>query len=514
MKAFYIFATLLVLMTACSKAKPEEELPPEVPSGGKVYFSLAVKVPPLVEQLSEDEDYMVIIPFDKDDQMVVTGDGVSGTLTYDPFLIRPGTTGFSGFLYYEGPGKPANDLKLEVRRINPAFANDGKGVTAPASAQTLEEAVYRYGCSTGTFSYGSPIVELSQETAFFSLYLNSHVAFPSGKGNKATLTNDGTPYGPFNFDITKSESLVLALPGGTKLSGTFLKLDGISTFPVKPWVFPDGQDSQVLEGGIHYSNQYDIYDLTRENAYVTTTNVVIYQSNPLKSTEHVISTFGDTRNVTLSNINISTSHSSPILFGSDTSLWVDGYCKAVSTYGENPAIAVVSPYSLHISGDGTLIAESGGEVGGGAGIQFGGPGRQCGDLVIEGSVSVEARGAEGASGIGMGMIPSYQMIEYYLGNIVINTSGTVKATGGAGAAGIGSARLPDWAVYVAFGKISVSGGVVDATAGSDDVPDIGVCEGVDIRSGVSVDAGVTHDGIHNYHVARTEGDVVAGYKKD
>ena len=129
-------------------------------------------------------------------------------------------------------------------------------------------------------------------------------------------------------------------------------------------------------------------------------------------------------------------------------------------------------------------------------------------------MSVEARGADGAAGIGMGMIPSYQIMEYYLGNIVINTTGTVRATGGAGAAGIGSARLPDRAVYVEFGSISVSGGVVDATSGSDDVPDIGVCAGVDILGGVSVDAGVTHDGVHGYHVARTEGDVAAGYKKD
>ena len=65
-----------------------------------------------------------------------------------------------------------------------------------------------------------------------------------------------------------------------------------------------------------------------------------------------------------------------------------------------------------------------------------------------------------------------------------------------------------------FGSISVSGGVVDATSGSDDVPDIGVCAGVDILGGVSVDAGVTWDGVHGYPVARPAGAVAAGYKKD
>ena len=39
MRVFYVFATMLVLMTACTKVQPEEELPPEEPSGGKVYFS-------------------------------------------------------------------------------------------------------------------------------------------------------------------------------------------------------------------------------------------------------------------------------------------------------------------------------------------------------------------------------------------------------------------------------------------------------------------------------------------
>ena len=40
------------------------------------------------------------------------------------------------------------------------------------------------------------------------------------------------------------------------------------------------------------------------------------------------------------------------------------------------------------------------------------------------------------------------------------------------------------------------------------------CGDLVIEGSVSVDAGVTHDGVHGYHVARTEGDVAAGYKKD
>ena len=253
---------------------------------------------------------MINVPFDKGDQMVVTGDGVSGILSYDPFLIRPGTTGFSGFLYYDGPEKPSDNLVLEVRRINPSFSNDGKGLTGPAAVQGLEEAVYRYGCSTGTCTYGTPVVELSEETAFFSLYLNSRVSFPSGKGRKVTLTYGGTSYGPFDFDITKEEGLVLAFPAGTVLARPFLGLDGIATFPVMPCFVPEGQDSPLLEGGVDYWNVYELYDLSRENAYVTTMNVVVYQSEPQKPTAHVISTYGDTRNVTISNVNISSGNSS------------------------------------------------------------------------------------------------------------------------------------------------------------------------------------------------------------
>lgn len=514
MRAFYIFATMLVLMTACTKARPEDDSPPVVPSVGKVFFCLSVKAPPLVEHFPDDEDYLVDIAFDKGDQMVVTGNGISGTLSYDPFIIYPGTTGFSGFLEYEGSGEPSGDLVLNIRRINPSFSNDGNGLAAPAVAQSLEEAVYKYGASEGTCTYGHPIVELSQSTAFFSMTLDARTAFPSGKGRKVTLTYGGNSYGPFDFDISKNQgNLVMAFPGGAEIASPFVGLDGIARFPISPDFVPITQGSFVVEGGSHYWGGVELYDLSRESAYVSALNVVVYQSEPQKPTAHVISTYGDTRNVTISNVNISSGNSSPIVFGSNTLLWVDGECRAVATYGENPAIAVSSPHSLHIRGDGTLYAESGGTVGGGAGIQFGGVERNCGDLVIEGSVGVEARGADGAAGIGMGMIPSYQTEEYYLGNIVINTTGTVKATGGAGAAGIGSARLPDRAVYVGFGGISVSGGIVDATAGSDDVPDIGVCEGVDIRRGVSVDAGVTYDGVHGYQVARKEGDVVAGYTK-
>lgn len=512
MRAFSILTAVFVLMSACTEKLPPEDIPHGEPAkeAGPIFFGLAVKYPPLIERLSDTEDYLVELPFDKNDQMVVTGEGISGTLSYDRFYIFPDAVGFSGYLTYDGPGEPPADLVLNVRRINPSLSNDGNAITAPVMMMGLENAVNKYGVSSGTCTYGNPTVELSQSTAFYSVSMDVTSGFPAGKGKKVTLIDKGKAYGPFDFDPRSEEALVLALPGGMELTRPMLEVDGIARFPISPDYVPVSQESYVVERGHHYWESVQLRNLSAEWYFSSIYNTVYYQSDPQTP---VTSTISGANNIFLSNINIE-SNRTPITIGGDTFLWVDGNCRAVSTDGSTAAVLVAPGQSLHIFGDGSLVAENIGEDEGGAGIGYGGYNNECGDIYIEGAVSVQAKGALGAAGIGMGKVTTTQILEFHCGDIVINTTGTVKAVGGAGAAGIGSGSLPDWGCAVTFGSISVSGGIVDASGGGEGAPDIGVCEGAFVTGGVSVAAGVTYDGAHGYHVSQTDGDLVTGYKKD
>ena len=169
-------------------------------------------------------------------------------------------------------------------------------------------------------------------------------------------------------------------------------------------------------------------------------------------------------------------------------------------------------------GDGTLYARSLDEEDGSAGICISGSSNDPAEFVIGGDVSVVAQGAAGGAGIGTGWIaPStYNWDRYDFGNIRINTTGTVKATGGAGAAGIGSGAFQNkGVVQVIVGNIIVSGGTVDARGGGGEgVSDIGIDADALLLGEVFVDPKVTWDGVHGYHVARTDDGVPFGYDKD
>lgn len=107
-------------------------------------------------------------------------------------------------------------------------------------------------------------------------------------------------------------------------------------------------------------------------------------------------------------------------------------------------IEVKSGKTLTILGTGTLNA-SGYNT-------FSGIGGE-GNIVINGG-NITATGGEGAAGIGGGKNAS-------CGNIVINSGGTITATGGNKAAGIGSG------FEGTCGNITISGGIVEATGGSE-----------------------------------------------
>ena len=523
MKPYYVFVVSLALMAGCNKERPEET-PPDEPSGktGPIEYVVYVKYRPLVQPIAEIDEFDVVLPFDENDRMVVSGDGISGTLSYDRNHVYYGGYAFSGFLDYEGEGEPPRDLALSVRRVNASTSNDGVEITEPKFADNLEEAVSKYGIYSGTCTFGDPFTELSVSSSFLQLYLYAATSFPDSYGWKFHYMNNGKTYGPFT--LTAEEGYinpVLVIPEGMELVGSMLELDGLAKFPVSSPLAPATLDPTALKPGYYYEDELFLYDLAKDSCFSSQRKIVIYQSDPQKPTANTIFISDHTyppladRTVFINDINLKSANV-PMSMRVNTSLWVFGDCKIVSSSGYNPAVEMMEPYWLHILGDGSLTAENAGSDEGGAGISFGGFSRECGDLTIGGSVSIQAKGAPGAAGIGTGIVDVYYNTFPYCGDIIINTTGTVKATGGEGAPGIGIGRLRIWEdpYVVSIGSIVVSGGIVDAAGGGGEgVSDIGAPDGVDVRGGVSVDGSVTYDGVHGYHIARMKGDVPVGYDK-
>lgn len=136
-------------------------------------------------------------------------------------------------------------------------------------------------------------------------------------------------------------------------------------------------------------------------------------------------------------------------------------------------IEVKSGKTLTILGTGTLNA-SGYNT-------FSGIGGE-GNIVINGG-NITATGGEGAAGIGGGKNAS-------CGNIVINSGGTITATGGNKAAGIGSG------FEGTCGNITISGGIVEATGGSEgNHYGAGIGSGascsIDYTTSITITSGVT-----------------------
>ncbi len=518
-----LFFAFLIVLTGCKKTDPEPVPPGDSALGPRrIEYVLAVKYP-LVETYIED--YLIDVPFDEHDQMVVEGDGISGVLSYDRYYVYPGYVGFSGYLEYDGPGDPPKNLPIHVKRINTFLSHDGTPISHPVLIQgeesyytlgrqipSLKAAANRYGVYSGSCTFGNPSVELSLATSFIGINLVFATSFPGGRDKKAFLFCEGQTYGPFDFKVTnKMASIVCAVPAGTKLVQPILEIEGLARFPIKLEYYPVSQGSYVMESGFFHEINHYLYDLSSEEADTHTSQLkcVFYQSGTQPTSKSIYIINGSPAVIYLSNINIESTTLSPISFLNDAYIWVDGECRAISKVSRP---AIYGGGLTHIQGDGTLYALNvGGE--GGAGISIGSYSRRSGDIVIDGDVSVVAQGASGAAGIGTDQVASYQS-GLNCGSIRIDTKGTVKATGGEGAAGIGPGRVlykPE--VHIHMGSIVISGGIVDASGGGDGVCDIGVDEDALLTGTVTVGEGVTWDGVHGYQVSMTREGVPIGYSK-
>ncbi len=517
---------ILVLVAACSKDAPAEE-PSEEPAGGpkRIEFVLRVVYPSLVQTYPDGYHDTIDVPFDRQDQMVVTGDGISGVLKYDRFYVFPGETAFSGYLDYEGEGDPPADLPLRICRINPSRSHDGKPLAEPVMVQapdphddlgpviaSLKEAVDRFGTLNGTCTFGNPSVKLSLAESFFFIRLVFETPFADRSDIKTFMSNGDRTFGPFNLRVTnRTADMVWIFPEGSVLSGSLLDVQDVARFPVKPTIFAMTEDNIELESGYNYEDVIHLRDLSVESVVAQNPKEVIFQSVP-GPTDHTIMCSGNSSKLFLDGIHMENGRNVPTFNANKhVYVWVEGECRIVTKSG---GISAFYASSLHLQGNGTLYAQCLGGVHG-AGICFGGSSSKTGDLVIDGNVSVVAQGGIGGAGIGTSQISSsnYNLESYNCGNIVIRTTGTVKAVGGEGAPGIGAGRNINRSVcQIRMGKIEISGGQVDADSGVGAAYDIGL-EASDISSGVLLDEGVTYDGVHGYTVIATKDGVPIQYRK-
>ena len=209
-------------------------------------------------------------------------------------------------------------------------------------------------------------------------------------------------------------------------------------------------------------------------------------SSGLTWEQHKITVNGGTHKIILDNVNVNPrwpleQSAMDITGGANVTLVLQGN-NTLNGRSNHPGIWVEAGSSLTIEGDGSLYAAAlGGTAGmGAAGIGSSyGTNTNFGDITIK-SGTVEAYGTVGGAGIGGG----YELGSgTATGNITI-TGGWVKAIGGSilgessAGSGIGAGENANYG-----GTITISGGVVYAQSGKDDMPSIG--GGGHITGGVS-----------------------------
>lgn len=236
------------------------------------------------------------------------------------------------------------------------------------------------------------------------------------------------------------------------------------------------------------------YNLANGNVTVpANTTAIITQSNNKTSTTNSV-TINAGATVTLQGINIQCDRKSPIAcMGNATIIISDGSSNTVDqTVGNTTQYAAIfagPPGStLTIKGEsagtGKLIALSnyGAAIGAHATYQTQYPSAECGNIVIQGGIIYAKATGTGGSGSGIGASWQYKSGDITItgGNVYASSSmmcgiggegGNITITGGkvtaigatygtAGSAGIGSSY---W--HGSVGDISISGGIVRATAG-------------------------------------------------
>ena len=164
-------------LSACSSSDEASETP-TAPKSGVKQIPYTVTVGSNSTRATVD-DNLSDLYFAAGDQLVITGENISGTLSLISGIGDANAT-FEGFLNYKGQGDPAANLKLTatLKGSNQTLTADG-GIDygtalVDLSTTTLQDAIKQlvpqYSLLKGVSTFGSKDFYLTQQTAF--LYFN------------------------------------------------------------------------------------------------------------------------------------------------------------------------------------------------------------------------------------------------------------------------------------------------------------------------------------------------------
>lgn len=167
----------VLALSACSSSDEASETP-IAPKSGVKQIPYTVTVGSNSTRATVD-DNLSDLYFAAGDQLVITGENISGTLSLTSGIGDANAT-FEGFLNYTGQGDPAANLKLTatLKGSNQTFTADG-GIDygtalVDLSTTTLQDAIKQlvpqYSLLKGVSTFGSKDFYLTQQTAF--LYFN------------------------------------------------------------------------------------------------------------------------------------------------------------------------------------------------------------------------------------------------------------------------------------------------------------------------------------------------------
>ena len=211
-------ASALVLCLSCSSG--DDPLPEAAPQPVVIPYEVSVGEVDLTRTALNSSTQMI---FETGDQLEITGEGISGTLSLASTSNEGRTARFSGSLTWSGTGTPADDLALSATL-------KGDGASSPFTqtgiAATFADAFQQYSKfqteTPGTYALRS--FSLKQQTTFVVFTVTFTDGTTAGTTFAVTVGDDVNSSIATGTTTTASVSgdiqatFTLALPGGTTLT--------------------------------------------------------------------------------------------------------------------------------------------------------------------------------------------------------------------------------------------------------------------------------------------------------
>ena len=209
-------ASALVLCLSCSSG--DDPLPEAAPQPVVIPYEVSVGEVDLTRTALNSSTQMI---FETGDQLEITGEGISGTLSLASTSNEGRTARFSGSLTWSGTGTPADDLELSATLVGYGSAGTQTGLAA-----TFAEAFRKYSLlqTETTCAYASRSFALKQQTTFVVFTITFEDGMTAGTTFNVTVGDAGNSSVATGTTTTASVSgdvvatFTLALPGGTTLT--------------------------------------------------------------------------------------------------------------------------------------------------------------------------------------------------------------------------------------------------------------------------------------------------------